>query len=82
MLPARVAYPKNYGDGGEMNLPKLVVWFVPLCQIGIGGIVAWAISLGPSHIHGDPLTGLIVTDIVLLVLFFVQRNIMLRPDSI
>jgi hypothetical protein len=36
------------------------------------------ISLDPSHTHGEPLTGSIVIDIVM---FVVQRGIMLRPDS-
>lgn len=31
-LPARVAYPKNYGDGGEQNMPKVVVWLLPVVQ--------------------------------------------------
>jgi hypothetical protein len=64
-----------------MNLPKFVAWFVPVFQASIACVVAWMISLGPSHTHGEPLTGSIVIDIVLFVLLFVQRGIMLRPDS-
>ena len=78
--PNRVAYPKNYGDGGEMNLPRVVVWLLPTFQIAIACFVAWGISLGRSHTHGDPLTALIVIDLALLTLFAAQRGVMLRPD--
>jgi hypothetical protein len=80
-LPARIAYPKNYGDGEEMHWPKLAVWFAPCFQIGLACVVAWAISSGARVTRGTSLTGLIVIDVVLLALLFVQRNIMLRPDS-
>ena len=79
-LPNRIAYPKNYGDGGEMNLPRLVVWLLPAFQIAIACLVAWGISSGPRHTHGDPLTALAVIDVVLLTLFAAQRGVMLRPD--
>lgn len=83
-LPERVAYPKNYGDGGDQTVPKLVVWLIPLLQIGVSCVVAWAVSQRLANApgtHGDPFAALIVADLGLLVLFFVQRNVMLRPDS-
>lgn len=79
-LPHRLAYPKNYGDGGEMNLPRVVVWLLPAFQIAIACLVAWGISAGQFHAHGDPLTALIVIDVVFLTLFAAQRGVMLRPD--
>jgi hypothetical protein len=83
-LPSRVAYPRNYGDGGEQSMPKLITWLVPAVQICLACIVAWSTSLRLANApgtHGDPLAGLIIADCALIVLLFVQRNIMLRPDN-
>lgn len=80
-LPARVRYPKNYDDGGEQLMPKLVVWLMPAVQIAAAAIIAWAVSLRLANApgtHGDPLTALIIADVLLFVLFLVQRNIMLK----
>jgi hypothetical protein len=82
-LPARLTYPKNYGDGGEQDMPKIVAWLVPALQICMACIIAWTASLrlaDAPRTHGDPLAGLATADVVLLVLFLVQRNIMLRPS--
>jgi hypothetical protein len=83
-LPARMAYPKYYGDESEQHMPKMVVWLLPVVQVFVACIVGWATSLrlaNAPYTHGDPLTGLIIADCVLLVLYFVQRNVMLRPDN-
>lgn len=83
-LPARMAYPKNYGDGGEQRMPKpFAAWLIPAVQIGETCIVAWGVSQRLANApgtHGDPLGALIVANGVLLILYFVQRNVMLRPD--
>lgn len=79
-LPNRVAYPKNYGDGENMNLPRLVVWFAPAFQTGIACAAAWALYSARSYGHADPLVGLIVIDLVLFAIACVQRGVMLRPD--
>jgi hypothetical protein len=79
-LPARIAYPKNYGDGGEMNISKRVILLLPVFQIGVAGVVAWALAQSRPTPHSHLLTGLLLVDVVLLVLGVVQRSIMLRPD--
>jgi hypothetical protein len=58
---------------------------MPAIQIAAACLIAWAIPLRlakTAGTHADALTGLIIGDIVLFVLFVVQRNVMLRPDDV
>ena len=78
-LPARVTYPKNYGDGGDMLVPKIVVWLLPAVQaafacIAVRGFIA--LRVDSSGISVVPMFVIVA---ILLVLFFVQSSVMLRP---